>query len=137
MPKVRVSISGLGKDFIRIQASTIQALAEKQVEEIARETEIVIRQKIRERIEREGSTDNLATSFFAVPIVNGWGVGDIDYLNTHAKYWYWQNFGQAQTGRTIPPSTAEFPRNRGSFAGSPPESGGGNQGRHDASWRDL
>ena len=121
MPKVRVSIKGIGKDFAKIQAQTIARLSERQIEEIARETEKVIKAKIRERIEREGSTGNLANSFTTVKISNGWGVGDINFLNQNAKYWYWMNYGVAQSGRTTPP------KSRGAFrTGNPaPSSEGG------------
>jgi hypothetical protein len=121
LPNIRISISGLGKDFARIQTQVIAKLSEKHIEAIARETEVVIKAKIKERIEREGSTGNLANSFTTVKIPDGWGVGDIDFLNTQAPYWYWQNFGKAQSGRTTPP------RSRGQFGtGNPqPIAGGG------------
>jgi len=119
---VRVTITGLGKDFVRRQATIIKALSERQIEEMARETEVVIRANIKERIEREGSTGNLANSFTTVKISDGWGVGDVDFLNTNAPYWYWQNYGVAQSGRTTPP------RSWGKFtSGNPaPQSSGGN-----------
>ena len=53
--------------------------------------------RIKERVERDGSTGNLANSFTTVKITNGWGVGDIDFLNQNANYWYWQNLSSAQT----------------------------------------
>ena len=125
MSNVRVSISGLGKDFVRRQMQTVKELAETQIEEMARQTAITMKRIIAERIEREGSTGNLEEAITAFPITNGWGVGDIDFLNKQVPYWYWQNFGVAQSGRSIPPSTTEFPKNRGSFAGNAPSSGGG------------
>jgi hypothetical protein len=117
-----VTVEGLGKDFAKIQAQVITRLSERQIEEIARETERVIKAKIKERIEREDSTGNLANSFTTVKITDGWGVGDIDFLNKNANYWYWQNYGVAQSGRKIPPSS------RGQFrTGNPaPSSEGGN-----------
>ena len=122
MANVRVSITGLGKNFARTQIQTIARLSERQIREMALETTRVIQAKIKERIERDGSTGNLADSFTTVKIPNGWGTGDIDFLNQNAKYWYWQNFGVAQSGRTTPPSS------RGAFtSGNPaPSSGGGN-----------
>ena len=122
MPRVRVTISGINKDFARIQAQTIQKLSERQIFEIAKETERVIKAKITASIEREGSTGNLANSFTTVKITGGYGVGDIDFLNKNAKYWYWMNYGVAQSGRTTPP------RSRGQFnSGNPaPQTGGGN-----------
>lgn len=121
MAKVRVTITGLGKDFAKIQAQTIARVSERQLEEMARETEKVIQAKIQASIEREDSTGNLANSFTTVKIPGGYGVGDIDFLNTNAPQWYWQNFGVAQSGRRIPPPT------RGRFnSGNPaPDSAGG------------
>lgn len=121
MTKVRVSITGLGKNFAQVQAQAIARLSERQIHEMALETERVIKAKITERIERTGSTGNLANSFTTVKILNGWGVGDIDFLNQHANYWYWMNFGVAQSGRTTPP------KSRGAFrSGNPaPSSEGG------------
>jgi len=121
MARVRVSISNFqGGKFVRNQIATIRSLSERHIEEIARETAKVIKQKIAERIERDGSTGNLANSFFALPIAGGWGVGDINFLNEQAPYWYWQNFGVAQSGRRVPPAS------KGVFSdGSAPSPGGG------------
>jgi hypothetical protein len=101
----RVIISGVEK-FGKREFQTIQRLSIKQLSEIAKITEITIQRKIQESLQRPGSTGNLANSFFAEPIgTNGWGIGNISYLNTHAKYWRWINFGVAGTGRTTPPTT--------------------------------
>ncbi len=119
----RVKIIGLGQKFIRTQLVTIKEFSDRQIEAIAKETERVIQREIITRSDkREGATGKLANSFFAFPITDGWGVGDIDFLNQNAKYWYWQNFGVAQTGRTTPPNS------RGAFnTGNPaPVEGGGN-----------
>ena len=122
MPKVRVTITGLGKNFSKVQSQIIQKLSERQIFEIAQETNRVIKAKIKASIERDGSTGNLEDSFTVVKITDGYGVGDIDFLNKNAKYWYWMNYGVAQSGRTTPP------RSRGQFnSGNPaPQTGGGN-----------
>lgn len=112
---VRIKVSVLDKGFSRRQATIIRDLSERHIEAIARETERVIKKKISERIKRAGSTGNLANSFFTVKISGGWGVGDINFLNQQAPYWYWQNFGVAQSGRRIPPGTNENSRIRGHF----------------------
>ncbi len=121
MPKYRVSITGLGKDFARIQTQTIQRLSERQIFEIAKETERVIKAKITESIERDGSSGNLANSFTTVKISGGWGVGDINFLDQHAPYWSFMNYGVTKSGRKTPP------RSRGAFAtGNPaPQQSGG------------
>ena len=119
----RVIIKGLGQNFIRTQVITIREFSQRQIEAFARETEIVIQREITSRIDkREGSTGKLANAFFTVQLSDGWGVGDINFLNQNVKYWFWQNFGVAQTGRTIPPTS------RGRFnTGNPaPQTGSGN-----------
>ncbi len=124
MATVRVRFTGLGKNFAKIQGKIIRELSDRQIEAIARETEKVIKAKITERIEREGSTGNLSNSFTTVKIPDGWGVGDIDFLNKQAPYWFWQNFGKAQSGRTTPP------RSRGRFTtGNPKPNPGGGRSR--------
>lgn len=102
MARVNVKVKS---DFANSQTAFILRLSDKQLEAIARKTEQVIKEKITERIERDGSTGNLANSFTTVKITGGWGVGDIDFLNKQAPYWYWQNFGTAQSGRKVPPSS--------------------------------
>ena len=119
MAKVTVTTKS---NFAKTHIVRIRKATERQIEEMARETELVIKNEIRQRIEREGSTGNLANSFTTVKIAGGWGVGDVAFLNTNAPYWYWQNYGVAQSGRKIPPA------NKGSFrSGNPaPSSSGGN-----------
>jgi len=45
----------------------------------------------------------------------GYGVGNVDTLNKNAPWWVWINFGRAGTGRTVPPSTKEYPSLVGHF----------------------
>jgi hypothetical protein len=117
MPRIKVSIAKFdGTKFIQTQIASIRELADRQIEAIADETVKVIRQKITARIDkRDGSTENLALSFTKIPITGGFGVGDINFLNKQAPYWYWQNFGIAQSGRKIPPA------NRGAFTSGNPK----------------
>lgn len=123
MPRVNVTMIG-GKNIFKHHVTIIKELAERQIKEIADETVRVIQQKISERIQRDGSTGNLANSFTAVKIDGGWGVGDIDFLNKQAPYWYWQNYGIAQSGRRTPP------RSWGAFtSGNPAPSSAGGKSR--------
>jgi len=117
-----VKIIGLGKDFERRVIQQVRVIADRQIEQMARETASVMQQKIVERIEREGSTGDLVRGITAFPLDGGgWGVGDIAYLNENVKYWYWQNFGVAQSGRTTPPA------NYGHFPSGSPKTGGGKE----------
>jgi hypothetical protein len=66
-----------------------------------------MREIIKSKIKRVGSTGNLANSiqaeFWKAGNDCGFWIGDVDYLNANAKYWHWLNYGVAQTGRKIPP----------------------------------
>ena len=122
---ITVNISNLGPNFENQQVKFLSILVNKQIEELAKETERVMRDKIRQSIQRPGSTDNLAMSIFAEKIGdNHWGVGNINYLNSKAKYWKWLNYGVAGTGRTTPPATL------GQFnPGGAPDAGSFRKGR--------
>ena len=96
-----VSLEKEIKDFIL-------PLSNRQTFVLSEETVKVIRNKIAESIKRPGSTGNLASSFFSEPIAEGYGIGNINYLNQNAKYWHWLEYGIAQSGRTIPPTTTGF-----------------------------
>jgi len=97
MGRVRVKIIGADK-FAKEQLTFIRALSERQIKEIALETEIVIKQKISESVGRTGSTGNLANSFFTEPIPGGQGIGNIGFLNAQAPYWRHVNFGSNAIG---------------------------------------
>ena len=64
-------------------------LSEKQTFVLSEETVKEIRRQIERLTYREGSTGRLASSFFAEKISEGYGIGNIDYLNQNAKYWHW------------------------------------------------
>ena len=102
MAKVTAKIKS---NLVKSQTTFILNLSDRQIEAIARKTELVIKDKITESIERDGSTGNLANSFTTVKLTDGWGVGDIDLLNKQAPYWFWPNFGIAQSGRRDPPAS--------------------------------
>jgi len=83
-------------------------LSERQMFHMSEETVKEIRNKIAESIQRPGSTGNLASSFFSEKTPEGYGIGNIDYLNTNAKQWYWLEHGIAQSGRKVPPLTKGY-----------------------------
>ncbi len=47
--------------------------------------------------------------------LKGHGVGNIAELNAKTPWWAWINYGRAFSGRTVPPSTREFPSLQGHF----------------------
>jgi hypothetical protein len=63
------------------------------LETIAMETRNHMRQIIKDKTWRTGSTGNLINHINAYPIPDGWGVGSIDELNHFAPYWYLMNYG--------------------------------------------
>ena len=82
----------------------IKDLSKEQVTTIALETVSTMRNFIRLSIERAGSTGNLEKSILAEPLLgDGYGVGNVNYLNKQVPYWAWINYGVAGTGRRIPP----------------------------------
>ena len=87
-----------GKSFVNDLVERATILADKQIYGLAKETEKVIREQIRSGTKRSNSTGNLANSFFVVKTANGWGVGDIEYLNKHAPYWRHINYGSFAIG---------------------------------------
>ncbi len=97
MGRVRVRIIGAEK-FAREQLAFVRALSERQIKEMAFETEDVIKQKISDSIGRAGSTGNLANSFFAEPIPGGFGLGNIAFLDAQVPYWRHVNFGSQAIG---------------------------------------
>ena len=124
MGRVRVKIIGADK-FAKEQLNFIKRLADRQIKEIALETEDVIKQKIADSIRRDGSTGNLASSFFSEPIPGGWGVGNITFLNAQAPYWRHVNFGSKAIGAS---HSHRVPQGAFNPGGSIPSSNGGGQG---------
>jgi hypothetical protein len=107
MPNFSIKIEGL-TNFGRIQLETIVNLSDKHLFKIAHASALAMRQHIKTSIQRPNSTGNLENAIFAQPLdggINGWGVGNIDYLNRTVPYWAWINYGVAATGRRIPPAT--------------------------------
>ena len=96
MPAIRVILND--KDFVQKEIARINAKSEKDVENIAKRCESVIRYTIENKT--EGGTGKLANSdgWTAKPIAGGWGVGDIDFLNNDVKYWRHLNYGSLAIG---------------------------------------
>ncbi len=105
---IKVKVIGV-EDFVLKQKEFVTILAKTEIEKLAKETANVMKQKVTDSIQRPGSTGNLADSINAEKISElSWGIGNISYLNTHAKYWRWINYGVAGTGRTTPPTSIGF-----------------------------
>lgn len=97
MGQTQVKITGFDR-FAQTQVVIIRDLSERQLERIAKETEVIIREKIQASITRANSTGNLENSFNAEKIFRGWGVGNINFLNSQAPYWAHVNFGSSVVG---------------------------------------
>ena len=99
----RINIKDKGAESFRtVVIRDIKGMSERDTERLARVTEDIIKNEIKNSIKRDGSTGNLASGFFAeslnIPGVAGWGVGDIDRLNQYQKYWRHVNYGSEAIG---------------------------------------
>lgn len=95
----------------------ILPIATKHLQKAGQLTVNTMKSQISASIRRPGSTGNLENAIFAETIsALSIGIGNIDYLNATVPYWYWINYGIAQTGRRVPPGTDENSRIRGSFS---------------------
>ena len=115
---IQVSIQSQGEDLGTFISKVKEENEELNTKLIALGKEIhsFMQQVIVSNIKRPGSTGNLVRSIQFGLLQNGWWIGDVDFLNEHAKQWRWLNFGIAGTGRRIPPSTAENSRIKGQFS---------------------
>lgn len=121
----RITVKVIGpKNFAKEQLSIIRDLSERQLEAVARETETEIRSQIDASITRAGSTGKLKNSFFAEKHSEGWGIGNIEFLNSTTPYWAHVNFGSEAIG-----ANRNFRVPRGAFqpGGSAPSSTGSKQ----------
>lgn len=123
MARFTVKIIGADK-FAQNQLKFIKDLSDRQVREIARETAIVMQDKIQQSITRAGSTGNLQQSIFSEKIRGGYGVGNINFLNTQAPYWRHVNFGSQAIGAS---HSHRVPQ--GGFNPGNPAPGGAGNGR--------
>lgn len=84
--------------FIRRSIDTIQKVGDEQTRRMAELAEESIKRNIQASITRANSSGNLSNSMFVSKILNGYGVGDIRYLNENAPYWRHVNFGSTAIG---------------------------------------
>lgn len=97
--KISVRIRDKGtKNFRTEEITRIKNIGNKDIEKIAKRCETVIRYLIENKT--AGGTGKLANAagWTAEPIIDGWGVGDIQQLNTEVKYWAHQNWGSEGIG---------------------------------------
>lgn len=85
-------------NFARSQVRSVTLLSERQIRAIAEETAKAMKDNIQESITRANSSGNLGNSIFAEQIINGYGVGNIGFLNDNAPYWRHVNFGSVGIG---------------------------------------
>lgn len=99
MSTVNVKVIEVGGDFITKQKEFITILATTEIEKLAKETAVVMKQKITDGIKRPGSTGHLADGINAEQINKfSWGVGNINILNAQVPYWRHINFGSLAIG---------------------------------------
>lgn len=97
--KISIRIKDKGAEDFRLQEiKRIENVSNQDIELIAKRCESVIRYMIENKA--NGGTGDLANSdgWTAEAINNGWGVGDIVYLNENNKYWRHVNYGSVAIG---------------------------------------
>ena len=110
---IKVSVQSQGEDLatfvsrIKIENEELKS----KLISLGQEIHSFMQQVIISNIKRPGSTGNLIRSIqFGTLGENGsWWIGDINFLNEHAKYWRWLNYGIAGTGETIPGGGKKVP----------------------------
>lgn len=121
---ITVKSVGIDTGWVTKEIARLTIRADVDLKRMADETVVVIQQTIEQNIRRTGSTGNLANSMYASKIPGGWGVGDIEYLNSNAKYWRHINFGSEAINANWEHAVPTGGFNPG---GSAPTAGGGGQ----------
>lgn len=103
---IRQKIGELSEEHTKLLADEHKKELDKQIEETRERTIKISGPHLNEAIAVEKISENN---------LPGYGVGNIDTLNTKAPWWAWINFGRAFSGRTIPPGTDENSRIKGHF----------------------
>lgn len=112
----KLKIQGLNS-FVAKQTELITNLANKECQALANEAKFQITQNLNDSRERslDPQGSDIIKNVEVEKIEEGYGVGNIQKLDTTAPYWYWINFGIARSGRRIPPGTNDNPRIKGHF----------------------
>jgi hypothetical protein len=126
---IKITMKSIGKEpqeWARELDQDFHFELQNQIKILGEKTSELMQQTIKSKTKRDGSTGKLAeamkSNFFKEANHCEFWIGDVDYLNAEVKYWYWQNYGYAQTGRTTPPP------NKGYFGeGNPPRLYGGKE----------
>jgi hypothetical protein len=115
-----IIVSKDGKTISQNVVALTKDLSEEHTKILAEAHKIELDKSIEDTRERTMKPigDHLKDQIQVEKIVgetSGYGVGNIGTLNEKAKWWAWINFGRAGTGRTIPPSTKDYPQLVGHF----------------------
>ena len=95
---LRVKVIQKNPNLYKLYGRQVKDLSKKHTYVLAKETERIIKEKIRENTKRPGSTGLLADSFKTYETEFGHGVGKIDYLNKEAVFWRHVNYGSVAIG---------------------------------------
>lgn len=83
--KVKVTITGFGKNFALVTEKEIQVMLDADIARIAKECEKIIQETIMTKSEMP--TGKLASHWKAEEIQGGWGIGDVQELDDNVPYW--------------------------------------------------
>lgn len=123
---IRVIVTKKGKDIPIVIEEHLKGLTEEHTKTLAEEHKKQLDKAIEDTRERamkpvgdhlkdQIQVERIAESSISSVVNIGYGVGNINTLNSNAKWWAWLNFGRAGTGRTIPPGTKDNPKIMGHF----------------------
>lgn len=112
-----VIVSKDGKSIQETVYALTKGLSEKHTKILADEHQKELIKNIDESRDRvkKPQGPHLADSISVEKVESGYGVGNINTINSKTPWMWWINFGRALSGRTIPPGTSENPRITGHF----------------------
>jgi len=99
--RLSIAIKDKTGNFVQKEIARITSMSERDTKRFAEYTAQRIQFHIENAVASNPygkSTGNLASFFFAEPITNGYGVGDISSLNQNAPYWRHLNYGSEAIG---------------------------------------
>lgn len=84
--------------FPKVHLDFVANLADKQLREMAVQTTDTMKNKIHGAIKRAESTGNLEESITFERFLDGYGIGNISFMNQIVPYWRHVNFGSVAIG---------------------------------------
>jgi hypothetical protein len=103
---IQQEIGQMSEEHTKILAEEHKKELDKAIDDTRERATDTVENHLKDQIEVEKIMDSGRV---------GYGVGNVETLNKKAPWWVWINFGQAGTGRRIPPGTKDNPKIMGHF----------------------